>query len=81
MARFPDGAVVRLKSGGPLMTVELSKSPTEWVREDHRRIYCCVWFEHTTLRRAEFLGGALKEASQASEQASQETAPVSHGTA
>ena len=50
--KFQDGAVVRLKSGGPRMTVKW-KEPTVG-QATPQPTYVCQWFENTSLREASF---------------------------
>jgi len=53
MAEFNIGDVVRLKSGGPPMTVTMvPESPVE--------SYKCEWFEGTTPKEGLFPGAALQ---------------------
>ena len=48
---FKAGDVVRLKSGGPLMTVEAaSASPGAWI---------CVWFDGQKQTRSSFAAATL----------------------
>lgn len=48
---FKEGDVVRLKSGGPKMTV---------THVDASRICSCAWFSGAAVHRSEFFAGALK---------------------
>lgn len=49
---FQPGDVVKLKSGGPQMTVE------RW--DEERRAYCCIWFQGATKKRGYFAEPVLK---------------------
>jgi uncharacterized protein YodC (DUF2158 family) len=55
--RFQRGDIVRLKSGGPQMTV----------REEKKGALVCDWFEGDKLRRESFFAEQLTEAATASE--------------
>lgn len=50
---FPDGCVVQLNSGGPLMTVSSF--------DDERQQYYCEWFVDAERKSAYFNGTSLKE--------------------
>jgi uncharacterized protein YodC (DUF2158 family) len=50
---FQPGDLVKLKSGGPQMTVD------SW--DDKRKAYRCVWFESNTMRRGSFSEAVLQK--------------------
>lgn len=54
------GATVRLKTGGPNMTIVENGDGNEWCT--HKTLYRwrCAWFEETTLRTITLPAGALE---------------------
>lgn len=60
MAQLELGAVVRLKSGGPDMTVDRWAAHVTGV---HNGRLICVWFEGTERRSGEFAAEAVDVAS------------------
>lgn len=52
-AKFEDGTVVQLKSGGPLMTIDTYYADGG--------IYLCQWFKDDKVQHAEFKEALLNE--------------------
>lgn len=58
--RIGIGSVVRLKTGGPEMTIVDNGDGNEWCSQRSLFRWVCSWFEGDALRRETFPAGALE---------------------
>jgi uncharacterized protein YodC (DUF2158 family) len=62
MAKFEPGDTVRLKSGGPKMTIDSVSTGNAWGGDVDVPVYTCSWFRGATRNQEKFKESSLTEA-------------------